>query len=142
MIFAVIGFAVGAMDINWTGRPVSKAEVSFDELVGRLGLGYIQQVVGVIGIQAPFSSALTCILSPIMIIAAGATIVAWFIATMESLDWEQVQTIVTIILGWLALFVITALAEIILGKQGFGAAAPGSIFGQNLSFGYCVTRLI
>ena len=54
-IFAVIGFAVGALVINWVGRTVFKAEVTFDELVRTLGLAYVWQVVGVLGIgMGPF----------------------------------------------------------------------------------------
>ena len=68
-IFAVIGFAVGALVISWVGRSVFKADVTFEELVRTLGLAYVWQVVGVIGIISAFSVALSCVLAPIMIIA-------------------------------------------------------------------------
>jgi hypothetical protein len=128
-IFAVIGFAVGALVINWVGRTVFKAEVSFDELVRTLGLAYVWQVIGVLGILSALSTTLSCVLAPVMVIAAIATIVAWLMAAKEALDLEWVQTIVTVILGWIALFVITALAGIVLGMLGFGAAALGGLFG-------------
>ena len=117
-IFAVIGFAVGALVINWVGRAVFKAEVSFDELVRTLGLAYVWQVVGVLGIVSAFSTTLSCVLAPIMVITAILMIVAWIIAAKEALDLDWVQTIVTVVLGWIALFVITALAGIILGMLG------------------------
>ena len=128
-IFALIGFAVGALVINWVGRAVFKAEVSFDELVRTLGLAYVWQVVGVLGILSAFSTALSCVLAPIMIITAILMIVAWFMAAKEALDLEWVQTIVTVVLGWIALFIITSLAGIVLGMLGFGAAAMGGLFG-------------
>lgn len=122
-IFAVIGFAVGALVINWIGRTVFKADVTFDELVRTLGLAYVWQVVGVLGILSAISTALSCVLAPIMLITAILMIVAWFIAAKEALDLDNVQTIVTVILGWIALFIVTSLAGIILGMLGFGAAA-------------------
>ncbi len=128
-IFAVIGFAVAALVINWVGRAVFNAEVTFDELVRTLGLAYIWQVVGVIGVLSAFSAALQCILAPIMIIAAILLIVAWFVAAKEALDLEWLQTIITIFLGWIALIVVVAIGGVIIGLLGFGAAALGGALG-------------
>ena len=127
-IFTVIGFAVGALVINWVGRAVFKAEVSFDELVRTLGLAYVWQVVGVLGILSAFSSALSCVLAPIMVITGILTIVAWFIAAKEALDLDWVQTIVTVFLGFIVMVVITLLAGLVLGALGFGAAALFGLF--------------
>jgi hypothetical protein len=128
-IFAVIAFAVGALVINWVGRGVYKADVTFDELVRTLGLAYVWQVVGVLGVLSAFSTALSCLLAPVMIIAAILLIVAWFIAAKEALDLDWVKTIITVILGWLSLIVITAIAGIVVGLLGFGGAALGGLLG-------------
>ena len=128
-IFTVIGFAVGALVINWVGSAVFKAEVSFDELVRTLGLAFVWQIVGVFGILSAISTALSCVLAPVMFIAGIATIVAWFIAAKEALDLEWLQTIVTVILGGLALFAIMLLAGLVLGLLGFSAAALGGLLG-------------
>ena len=87
-LFAVVAFFVGAMVINWVGRGVYKAEVTFDELVRTLGLAYVWQVVGVLGILSAFSTALSCVLAPVMVIAAILLVVAWFIAAKEALDLD------------------------------------------------------
>jgi len=128
-IFAVLGFAVAALVINWVGRTVFNAEVTFEEMVRTLGLAYVWQVVGVFGVLSAFSEALQCILAPVMVIVAIMTVVAWFVAAKEALDLEWVQTIITVILGWIALFVITILAGIVLGLLGFGAASLGGLLG-------------
>jgi len=128
-IFAVIGFAVAALVINWVGRGVYKADVTFDELVRTLGLAYVWQVVGVLGIVSAFSTALSCLLAPVMVIAAILLVVAWFIAAKEALDLDWVKTIITVILGWLSLIVITAIAGIVVGLLGFGGAALGGLLG-------------
>ena len=126
-IFAIIGFAVGALVINWVGRVVFKAEVSFDELVRTLGLAYVWQVVGVLGILSALSTTLSCVLAPVMFIVAILTVVAWFIAAKEALDLDWVQTIVTVFLGFIVMMLITLLAGLILGALGFGAAALGGL---------------
>ena len=127
---AILGFAVGLLIINWVGRTIFRAEVSFDELVRTLGLAYVWQVVGVLGVVAAFSEALSYLLAPVQIIAGILMIIAWLLAAREALDLEWVQTIVTVILGWLAQFVImTVLAALVLGLLELGGAAMGGLLG-------------
>ena len=128
-IFAVIAFAVGALVINWVGRAVFNADVTFEELVRTLGLAYVWQVVGVIGALGAFSPTLGCLLAPVMFIAWILTAIAWFVATKEALDLEWVQTIVTVVIGWIALLVIMIVAGIVLGLLGLGAGALGGALG-------------
>ena len=127
-VFAVLGFAVGAFVISWVGKTIFNADVTFEEMVRTLGLAYVWNVVGFIGVLSAISTALTCLLAPVMIIAAIATAVAWFIAAKEALDLDWGQTIITVILGWIALFIITAISGVVLGIMGFGAAAVGGMF--------------
>jgi hypothetical protein len=126
-IFAVIGFAVGAFVINWVGRTVFNAEVTFEELVRTLGLAYVWNVVGVIGILGVLSNALACLLAPVTFVAWIAGLISWFVAAKEALDLEWVQTIVTVILGWLALVVVMIVAGAVLTLLGLGAAAVGGL---------------
>jgi hypothetical protein len=128
-VFAVAGFAVAALIINWVGRALFKAEVSFEELVRTLGLAYVWRVIGVIGILAGLSAGLSCLLGPITIIAFVLMVVAWFVAAKEALDLDWVQTIITVILGWIALLVITFVGGAIMGLFGLGAAAFGGALG-------------
>ena len=128
-IFAVIGFAAGAFVVNWVGRSVFSADVTFEELVRTLGLAYVWQAIGVIGVLAAFSATLSCLLAPVMVIAAILMVIAWFIAAKEALDLEWGQTIITVILGWLALVVVMIVAGVVLGLLGLGASALGGALG-------------
>ena len=128
-IFAVLGFAAGAFVISWVGKALFKADVTFEEMVRTLGLAYVWNVVGFIGVVSAFSSALACVLSPVMIISGIAMAVAWFIAAKEALDLEWGQTIITVILGWIALMIIMTFSGVVLGIFGFGAAAVGGFLG-------------
>jgi len=40
-----------------------------------------------------------------------------------------VQTIATVILGWIALFVVTLIAGVVLGMLGLGVATVGGLIG-------------
>jgi hypothetical protein len=122
-LFALIGFAVGVLVINFVGRTFFSAQVTFEELVRTLGLAYVWNVIGVIGVLAAFSPALACVLAPAGLIATILGIVAWFIAVKEALDLDWVGTIVTVVLGWIAIFLVTAVAGLILAALGLGASA-------------------
>lgn len=122
-VFAVLGFAVATYVINLVGRVVFKADVNFGELVRTLGLAYVWQIVGLIGILGAFSVALACIISPLIFIGWILTVIAWFIAVKEALDLDWLPTIVTVVLGWITLIVVNLLAGLVLGAIGIGAAA-------------------
>ena len=83
-----------------------------------------------LGILAAFPGALSCVVAPVQIIVGILMIIAWFLAAKEALDLEWVPTIVTVILGWLAQFVITTfITGLVLGLFGLGAAAIGGPIG-------------
>jgi hypothetical protein len=128
-VFAVIGFAVGALVINWVGRAAFNADVTFEEIVRTLGLAYVWNVVGFLGILSAISGTLSCLLAPVMVISAIVMVVAWFVAAKEALDLEWLQTIVTVILGWIALIAITLLSGLVLTILGLGAASLAGLFG-------------
>ena len=129
-IFAILGFAVGAWVISWVGRTLFNADVTFEEMVRCLGLAYVWQVIGVLGILGLISDALGCLVAPVIIIAVLAMIAAWFIAAKEALDLEWGQTIVTVIVGWVALIIVSlVIGGLVLGAIGVGAAIVGGAAG-------------
>ena len=128
-VFAVIGFALGAFVISLVGRAAFNAEVTFEEMVRTLGLAYVWQVVGVFGILGVLAPALGCLTGAALLVAALLGLVAWFLATKEALDLEWLQTIVTVIIGWLVVAAIMVAGGIVLGLLGFGAAGLGGLLG-------------
>jgi hypothetical protein len=125
-VFAVLGFAVATYVINLVGRIVFKADVNFGELLRTLGLAYVWQVVGLIGILGAFSVALACITAPVIFIGWILTVIAWFIAVKEALDLDWVPTIVTVVIGWIVLIVVNLLAGALMLAIGLTGA---SLFG-------------
>jgi hypothetical protein len=129
-IFQVVRFALGALVISWIGKSLFNAQVSFEEMVRTLGLAYVWNIVGVLGVVAAFSSALSCVLAPITCLAPILGLVSWFIATQEALDLELGQTIITVILGWIIQVAFGFLTGLILGLMGLTAGAVGDIIGR------------
>jgi hypothetical protein len=129
-VVALIAFAFGIWVISWVGRSLFNADVTFDELVRTLGLAYIWNAVGVIGIVASYSTALSCVLAPVQIAAVVLGLIAWFIAAKEALDLDWVNTFVTVIVGWIVMSLITIfVGGAIIGALGLGAALARGIFG-------------
>jgi hypothetical protein len=150
-VLAVIGFALGAFVISLVGRAAFNADVNFDEMVRTLGLAYVWQAVGVIGVVRVLSPTLDpgnvwqdvgvfggvrvlsptvgCVTASALLLAGLLWLVASFVATKEALDLEWGQTIVTVIIGWLVFAAIVVGGGIVLGLLGLGAAGVGGLLG-------------
>jgi hypothetical protein len=129
-IFAALAFGVAAFVTSAVGRALFKAEVTFDEMVRTMGLAYVWNVVGVIGIVAAFSTTLSCVLAPIGCIAPLLGLASTLIAVKEALDLEWGQTIITVVIGWVVQFVIMLAAGFILGLMGVTAGAALGFLGR------------
>lgn len=126
---ALISFAIGAAIVNFVGRSVFNAEVTFDELVRTLGLASVWNAVGVLGVLGAVSNALGCIVGPAQLAAWILGLVAWFVAAKEALDLDNVQVIVTVVIGWVVRLLIVLAVGFVLGLLGFGVAALGGLLG-------------
>ena len=125
-IFAVLGFGVGCFIISWAGKTFFEADVTFEEMVRTLGLAYVWNVVGFLGIIALVAPGLACVSGPIAILAGIAGLVAWFIAAKEALDLEWPQTIGTVVIGWVASLIVSLIAGALLAIFGLAGAGVGA----------------
>ena len=129
-LISVVGFAVAMWVIAAIGKSMFNAEVDFGELVRTLGLAYVWRAIGIIGIINVFmGTAITCLLAPLQLIAAVLGLVAMFMAAREALDLDGFQTAVTIVIGWIVMFVFTFMTGVILGIMGLAAAGAAGVFG-------------
>ena len=129
VLTAIAGFAVAAAVISWVGRRSFSAEVTFDELVRTMGLASIWTAVGVLGVIAAFSKALSYILGPVIVISWVALVAAWFVAVHEALDLTWGKTIITVIIGFIPWAIIMTLTGVVLSLLGLTANGFGSLFG-------------
>ena len=125
-VFAVVGFALGSFVISWVGKKFFEADVSFEEVVRTLGLAYVWNVIGFLGIIGLAGPALACVTGPMVFLAGIAGLVSWFFAAKEALDLEWPQTIGTVIIGWVVTLVVTLVASAILGLFGLAGAGIGA----------------
>jgi len=113
-VFALVGFALGALIISWAGKTFFNAQVTFEELVRTLGLAYVWNIIGFLGIVALVGPASACITGPIRFIAGIMGLIAWFVAAKEALDLEWPQPIGTVIIGWVATLVVSMIASAVM----------------------------
>ena len=128
-VWAVIAFGVAAYIMNWLGRTLFQADVTFEEMVRTLGLAYVWKIAGVVGILAGLADALSCLLAPALVIGWVMLVISWFVAAKEALDLDLVQTVVTVALGWLVFGLIMMLGSAVLSLIGLTARGVGGIFG-------------
>jgi hypothetical protein len=128
-VFSVVGFGLGAFVISFVGRAAYNADVNFDEMVRTLGLAYVWQVVGAIGIVAAFSPALAGVTTLAVVVAGILGLIAWLVATKEALDLAWLHTIVTVIIGWLVVASIVVVSGIVAANLGLGAPGVGGVVG-------------
>lgn len=104
-VFSVIGFGVFCFASSWAGRQFFNANVTFEEMVRTLGLAYVWNVIGFIGILG-LILPLICIVTPLIVIGGIAGFLSAIFAAKEALDLEWTQAIVSILIGWVANIVI------------------------------------
>ena len=127
-VFAVGGFALAAFVISLIGKSMFKASVSFEEVVRTLGLAYVWNILGFAGILGAISPALVCLVSPLLIIGWVMGLIAWFIAAKEALDLDWGKTIITVIIGWVVMLIVTGIASGIVGALGFTVHQAAQLF--------------
>jgi hypothetical protein len=113
-IGVVIAFALAAFVIQWVGSVLFKADVTFEEMLRTLGLAFVWLIIGVIGVLAAFVPILDFLVAPARFVALILALIAWLVATREALDLPWLQTIVSVILGFIVLVVIIFVVQAVL----------------------------
>ncbi len=127
--FAVLGFALAVLVIQWVGKTVFNTAASFNELVRPLGLARIWHVVGVLGVLALLSPSLRCVTGIFNLAAAVLGFIAWLWAVREAMGLDWAQAVAVVILGMVVVLVVSFLATSILGLFGFlGASLVSNTF--------------
>jgi len=125
-IFALVGFIFGAWVISWVGKSFMAADANFGEIVRTLGLAYVWNIFGVLGVASLASPTLSCVTGPVVFLGWILGLISWFIALKEALDLDWGRTIVTAFVGWIAMIFIVIIGGFVLGSIGILA---GTVFG-------------
>lgn len=125
-LFAIIGFVFAAWVISWVGKNFMGAQVDYGEVVRTLGLAYVWNIIGALGVFGAIAPVFSCVTGPLGFIGWILSLIAWFVALKEALDLEWGKTILTAILGWIAMLVVVFLGGFLLATFGIVA---GTVFG-------------
>lgn len=118
-VLGVVAFAIGAFVIAWVGKALFKADVAFDEMVRTLGLASVWGVVSILAV-IPLLGVITCL-------TVLLSLASFFIAAKEALDLDWAQTVVSVVIGWFVILVVTA---VVGGIIGVGAGAAGALLNR------------
>jgi hypothetical protein len=115
-IGVVIAFALATFVVQWVGRVLFNAEVTHGEMIRTLGLASVWLVVGVLGVLAALAPALAWLAALALVVALILGLIAWLVATKEALDLPWLQTIVSVILGFVVLVgIIFTIQAVLVG---------------------------
>ncbi len=69
-------------------------------------------------------------LGPVIALAGGVwSLIAGFIGVREALDLDTTKTLITVVIGWVIIMVLTFLVSAVLGLGALGLGAVGSLLG-------------
>ena len=122
MVIGVVAFAVGAYVIMFVANSMFQAKATFDEIVRTVGLAYVWQVVGVLGILILISPAFICLSGILGFAALILGAISSAIAVKEALGLDWTQTIITIVIAWVAIFVVSAILGSVVAGFTFMSA--------------------
>jgi hypothetical protein len=99
---------------------------------GRADPGELLRVLGYASGPRVFSilSFVPCLGPMLSFVGAIWALIAGFIGVREALDLDTGKTLVTVIIGWVVIFVITMIIGTVLGIGALGLGAFTSILGQ------------
>jgi hypothetical protein len=121
IILGAIGvgaFAVSAYLLALVAKSLFNARVEFEQVVRAMGLAYVWNIIGFIGIVSIITPLLTCLLSPVTILAGLAGLVASLLAIKESTGMDWAGTVVTVIVAFVVTLIIMAVAALPLFALG------------------------
>jgi hypothetical protein len=120
VVLAVAGYYVWAYIVQFTGKTMYGGQATTPQLLRTLGYAYAPMALGVL-------SFIPCI-GWLFALAGGLwSLVCGFFAVRETQGLSDGQTIVTVVVGWLVVSIVTAL---VLGVLGVGALGFGALFGR------------
>lgn len=127
VLLAVLGYFIWVYVAQFIGTRLFKGTGDVGEVQRAFGFAYAPQILGVLSF-IPCLGGLVALAAWIWSIAAG------FVAIRQSLNQDNTNAALTVIVSAIAVIVVTALISLVLGGiLGIGAAGIGAIqgaFGQ------------
>ncbi|MEA2008225.1 MAG: YIP1 family protein [Chloroflexota bacterium] len=123
VVLGVVNYYIWAYVTYFIGSKFFDADVDPGEMLRVLGYASGPRALSVLGF-------IPCLGGIAGLVGAIWALVAGFIGTREALDLDTGKTIITIIIGWVIVFIISLIIGSVLGIGAMGVGAAGSFLSR------------
>jgi len=123
VVISVVAFAIGVYVVMFVAKAMFQSTATFDQLVRTMGLASVWGIIGFLVILAVISPAFLCLVGIVGLAGSVLSAISSAIAVKEAIGLDWTQTIITIVIAWVAIFIVTAL----LGSLVAGFAFMGAL---------------
>lgn len=120
VILAVAGYYIWAYVVQFVGKTMFQGQATAPQLLRTLGYAYGPTALGVL-------SFIPCVGGLIALIGGIWSLVCGYFAVRETHKLSDGQTIITVLAGWLVVFIITLAVGMVFG---IGALGIGALTGR------------
>ena len=113
VILAVAGYYIWAYIVQFVGKSMFQGQATVPQLLRTLGYAYAPTALGVL-------SFIPCVGGLIALIGSLWSLVCGFFAVRETHRLSDGQAIVTVVIGWLIVFLITMAVGLVFGVGFLG----------------------
>jgi len=117
IVMGIVGYYIWAYLTQFIGTRLFGGAADVGELLRTLGYATAPQILGIFAL-------IPCVGSLVALVGALWSLVAGVVAVREALDLDTGKAVLTVVIGWLVVFVISA---VIGGALGLGAAGLSAI---------------
>jgi hypothetical protein len=121
-VLGVVGYYIWAYITYFVGTNVFKGTADVGELLRTLGYASAPKLLSIL-VFIPCVGALASLAGAIWSLVAGV------IAVREALDFDTTKAVVTVIIGWVIILILTLIVGVVLGVGAVGLGALGGAAG-------------
>lgn len=115
-VLAVVGYYIWAYVVYFVGKSLFQGQANVPELLRTLGYAYGPTALG-------FFSFIPCVGGLIALVGSIWSLVCGYYAVRETHKLSDGQTIITVVVGWIVVLLITMIVGLVFGVSAFGMGA-------------------
>lgn len=116
VVMGILGYYIWAYITYFVGTNLFEGTADVGELLRTLGYASGPRVLGILGF-------IPCLGPLVGLVGAVWALVAGVIAVRQALDFDTTKAVITVIIGWVIVFIITLVIGAVLGIGALGAGA-------------------
>jgi hypothetical protein len=122
VVLGVVNYYIWAYVTHFVGTNLFEGTADPGELLRTLGYASGPRVLSILAF-------IPCVGALAMLAGAIWALVAGVIAVRQALDFDTGNAVITVIIGWVIVFIISAVITVVLGIGGVGLSALGGALG-------------